>query len=144
MLMPTTQETPQLVTWSERYSVGIARIDAEHQKLIALVNELYAAMLAGKSNDVLARVLDGVASYTVTHFATEETLMKRHGYPAYAEHKAAHDKLVEQVKALQEQARAGKSAVSQEVMTFLQHWLLSHIAGMDKKYTKHLQAAGVK
>ena len=28
-------------------------------------------------------------------------------------------------------------------MSFLQSWLMGHILGMDKKYTSHLQKAGV-
>jgi hemerythrin len=31
-----------------------------------------------------------------------------------------------------------------EVMRFLQHWLVDHICGVDKKYTEHLHAAGLK
>ena len=135
--------TVTLITWSDRYSVGIGRIDAEHQKLVALVNELYAAILENKQAAVLGKILDGVAAYTVSHFSAEEGLMKRSGYPDFARHKAEHDKLVVQVKQLQAELRAGKPALSQEVMNFLQTWLLSHILGMDKKYSSHLQKAGV-
>jgi|SRR5215469_1429758 len=136
--------TANLITWSDRYSVGIAKIDSEHHKLVDLVNELYAAILAGNPTSVTAKVLDGLAAYTLSHFATEEALMKRYNYPGYTQHKAEHDKLVGQVKQLQQELKAGKTTVSQEVMSFLQGWLISHILGMDKKYTAHLQAAGVK
>ena len=135
--------TVTLITWSDRYSVGIGRIDAEHQKLVALVNELYAAILENKQAAVVGKSLDGVAAYTISHFSSEESVMKRHGYPDFTEHKAEHDKLVVQVKQLQAELRAGKPALSQEVMNFLQTWLLSHILGMDKKYSSHLQKAGV-
>jgi hemerythrin len=141
--MPTVTTSSNLITWSDRYSVGIARIDAEHRKLVDLVNELYAAIVACNPTSVTARVLDGLASYTVSHFSAEEALMKRHGFPGYVQHKAEHDKLVAQVKQLQQDLRAGKAAVSQEVMSFLQSWLIGHILGMDKKYTSHLKAAGV-
>jgi hemerythrin len=47
---------------------------------------------------------------------------------------------VAQVKQLQQELGAGKATVSQEVMSFLQSWLISHILRMDKKYTSHLQA----
>jgi hemerythrin-like metal-binding protein len=141
--MATVTTSSNLITWSDRYSVGIARIDAEHRKLVDLVNELYAAILACNPTSVTAKVLDGLASYTVSHFTSEEGLMKRHAYPGYIQHKAEHDKLVAQVKQLQQDLRAGKATVSQEVMSFLQSWLIGHILGMDKKYTSHLKAAGV-
>jgi hemerythrin len=140
----TAETTQPLITWSDRYSVGITKIDAEHQKLVSLINELYAAILAGKQSAVLHNVLDGVAGYTVSHFASEEAMMRRHGYPDFERHKAEHDKLVAQVKQLQQDLRGGKAALSQSVMSFLQTWLIGHILGVDKKYTSHLQKAGVK
>jgi len=139
-----TATTTNLMTWSDRYSVGIARIDAEHRKLVDLINELYAAILAGKGEAATAKVLDGLAAYTLSHFATEEGLMKRHSYPGYAPHKAEHDRLVAQVKQLQQDLRTGKAKISQEVLTFLQGWLIGHMLGLDKKYSGFLQAAGVK
>ncbi|MCX6623202.1 MAG: bacteriohemerythrin [Acidobacteria bacterium] len=141
--MPTC-EAVSLVTWSDRYSVGIARIDLEHKKLIGMVNELYAAMISQKDAPVLGIILANLAAYTVSHFATEEELMKRHAYPASIQHKAEHDGLVAKVKQLQQEHRAGRQAVSKDVMIFLQQWLLSHILGSDKKYVTHLKAAGVK
>ena len=140
--MPTTEAT-KLISWSDRYSVHVAEIDKQHQNLIDLLNELHSAMLAGKGAAALGKTLDGLAHYTVTHFAAEERLMRKHVYPQYQEHKDAHDKLVAQVKELQEQFRSGKAVVSQEVISFLQRWLIGHIMGMDKKYSAHLNAAGV-
>lgn len=139
-----TSAAVNLITWSDRYSVGIARIDAEHQKLVDLVNELYRAIIAGNPTSATAKVLDGLAAYTFSHFASEEGLLKRYAYPNYAQHKAEHDKLVVQVKQLQQDLRAGKTAVTQEAMSFLQSWLIGHILGVDKKYTSHLNSAGVK
>src|SRR5690348_16714561 len=116
--------TINLITWSDRYSVGVEKIDAEHQKLIALVNELYAAILAGNPADTTSKVLNGLVSYTLSHFASEELMMKRCNYPGYPQHKAEHEKLVTQVKQLQQDLKAGKAAISQEVMSFLQTWLI--------------------
>jgi hemerythrin-like metal-binding protein len=135
---------PKAVTWSEQYSVGVASIDSEHQKLIGLLNDLHAAMMSGQGRTVMGKVLDGLSAYTVTHFAHEEGLMRLHAYPAYLPHKAEHDKLVKQVKSLQEEFRGGNATISLEVMSFLQDWLVNHIVGVDKKYTVHMKAAGVK
>lgn len=135
---------PKAVTWSPQYSVGIAAIDSEHQKLIGLLNDLHAAMMQGQGRAVMGKVLDGLSAYTVSHFAHEESLLRMHAYRDYAPHKAEHDKLIKQVKSLQEDFSAGNATILLEVMTFLQNWLVNHIVGVDKKYTAHLQAAGVK
>ena len=139
----TSTTTGDLIAWSDHYSVGIPRIDAEHRRLMDLVNELHRAIHNSKQDPATSEVLDALASYTITHFTGEEGLMKRHAYPEYAQHKAEHDKLVAQVRALQQEARAGKP-VSRDVMSFLSNWLTGHILAVDRKYRAHMTAAGAK
>jgi len=138
-----TPAPPKLITWSDRYSVGIARIDAQHRRLVDLINDLHAAMLAGEGSSELGKILDRLSGYAVSHFATEETLMKKFGYPDYERHKAEHDRLMAQVRLLLEKSRTNKAELTHEVMTFLQRWLIGHIVNVDKRYTAHLNAAGV-
>jgi hemerythrin len=139
----STATAAKLITWSDRYSVGIPGIDAQHQRLVDLINELHAAMLAGKGSAVLGKTLDGLVAYTLSHFATEEALMKGSAYPGYAQHKAEHDNLTAQAKVLQEKARTANAPLTLEVATFLQRWLIDHIANLDQRYSAHLIAAGV-
>lgn len=141
MALPATEN---LVTWNDTYSVGVARIDDEHRKLIRLMNDLYAAIVNHTEGAVLAKVLDGLVVYTRFHFSNEEALLKRYAYPGLAQHRAEHDKLVAQVDQLQSGLRDGKQALSMDTMTFLQGWLIRHILGTDKKYSRHLNDAGVK
>jgi hemerythrin-like metal-binding protein len=101
-------------------------------------------MREGRGRAVMEKVLDGLAAYTVSHFGYEEKLMQKYSYPDFERHKAEHDKLTKQVKSLQEEFRSEKTTISLEVMSFLQRWLVDHIVGVDKKYTEHLQLAGVK
>jgi len=134
----------QLITWSDRYSVGIARIDAQHQRLVELINELHAAMLAGAGRQVVGKTVDGLVAYTVSHFTGEEGLLKSAAYPNLEQHKAEHTKLLEQVRRLKEKTQAPDAALTLEVSGFLQHWLIDHISNVDKKYSAHLNAAGVR
>lgn len=133
-----------MVTWNSKYSVGIAQIDAQHQKLIGLVNDLNAAMLQGRADEIMGEIFDDLISYTATHFAHEEDLMRRYSYSDLAEHKAEHDRLVKKVRLLQEEFHSGSMVISLDLMAFLRNWVVSHICGMDKKYSPHLQAAGMK
>jgi hemerythrin-like metal-binding protein len=135
---------PKAVTWSAQYSVGIASIDSEHQKLIGMLNDLHAAMTQGQGRAVMGKVLDGLSAYTVSHFANEENLMRLHSYSEYSVHRAEHDKLTKQVRNLQEDFRAGNATISLDVLAFLKNWLINHIVGVDKKYSALLKAGGVK
>jgi hemerythrin len=134
-----------LMQWNPKLSVGVAQFDTEHQKLIAMVNELFDGIEAGKGKDTLGHVLDGLISYTKTHFANEERFMEQHKFPGLAAHKVEHQNLAGQVVAVQAKYKAGASAVlTLEVMAFLKGWLLKHIQGTDKEYGPYLNAKGIK
>jgi hemerythrin-like metal-binding protein len=124
--------------WKNDYSVNIASIDAQHKKLFAIAEELHEAMRTGQSKSVLTKILDRLVQYTVTHFAQEEGLMKLHGYPDFAAHKAAHEALKKQVVDFQSTFQAGEASISIELMTFLKDWLEKHIQGTDKRYSPFL------
>jgi len=125
-----------LITWSDSMSVGIAEVDDQHKKLVAIVNALHDAMLKGHARNVMGPLLDEVVDYTVYHFGTEERLFAEKGYPQAAEHKQLHDDLTATAKKLRADVAAGRSIISHEVMRFLRDWLSGHILSEDKKFGK--------
>jgi hemerythrin len=134
-----------LMEWTEKLSVGVKQFDAEHQKLVGMVNDLFDAVQAGKGKDLLGPILDGLISYTKTHFANEEKYFAQHQYPNFQAHKAEHDALAKQVLDVQAKFKAGASAaLSMEVMNFLKNWLVKHILGTDKAYGPFLNGKGIK
>jgi hemerythrin-like metal-binding protein len=132
-----------LLTWQDKYSVGIRQIDDQHKQLITMINDLNDAMLAGKGKDVLMQVLNKLATYCVSHFAVEEKLFDTHAYPETADHKEKHHKMTAKVKALMGEVQSGKSTISIEVMNFLKNWLDKHIMETDMKYSPYLISKGV-
>jgi len=134
-----------LMSWNEKMSVGIASIDLEHQKLVAMLNSLFDGIQAGQGPETLSKVLDGLISYTAAHFRHEEEHFVATGYPAATSHKKEHDELTQQVLDVQAKYQAGNTAtLSLEVMNFLKNWLVNHIQGSDKAYRHHLIANGVR
>ena len=129
--------------WDQRYSVEIAEIDRQHQRLFELLNELYAAMQDGHANEVVGKVLERVVDYTVYHFAFEEKLFAQYGYPEDAAHRAEHAQLTSQAKALAERLRHGQGDVPLATLKLLYDWLARHILGSDKRYAPFLQKQGV-
>ncbi|MGD1075133.1 MAG: bacteriohemerythrin [Thermodesulfovibrionales bacterium] len=132
-----------LITWSDDLSVNIGSIDAQHKKLVALVNTLHDAMSSGKGQQALGKILDELIEYTKSHFATEERLMTTHVYPGYLSHKKEHDGLTQQVLTVHQDFKAGKPVITVEIMRFLKDWLSRHIQGTDKKYSPFLISKGV-
>ena len=133
-----------LFEWKEEYAVGVAEIDRQHKELVRLVNEMHEAMAQGQGKVVLGDVLGKLIDYTRKHFAMEEGLMQKHGYPDFPDHKDKHDKMTAKVLALQSDFKAGKFQLTFEVSQFLKDWLNKHILGTDKKYSPFFLEKGVR
>ena len=133
-----------LLVWDAKYTLHIAEIDRQHQKLFALFNDLYDAMQDGHGQEVIDKVLTGVVDYTVYHFDTEEKLLRQYGYQDEAAHRAEHVKLAEQAKALVLKHRAGEAKVTLATLKFLCDWLNNHILGTDKKFAPFLIERGAR
>lgn len=133
-----------LITWTEKLSVGIAKIDKEHQGLVDMLNTLHAGMLAGQGKDVLGPTLAKLIQYSQSHFTGEEVLFRLHAYPQAAEHKKEHDAFTAKAKALDADYKSGKAALTVELMNFLRDWLTKHIMGVDMQYKSYFAQKGVK
>ena len=129
--------------WSENLSVNIKEIDEQHKKLLAMINELHEAMKSGRGKEVTEKTLGGLIQYVGTHFATEERMFEKYGYPGLLAHKGEHTKLTKQATDIFQQFQQGKPVVNVELMNFLKSWLQDHILGTDKKYTSFLNSKGV-
>jgi len=80
-----------LFSWIPKMSVGVGKIDKEHQGLFAIMNRFHDGMLAGRGNETLRPVLAELGQYTKVHFGNEETLLRSHGYSRLAEHLKLHE-----------------------------------------------------
>jgi hemerythrin len=133
------REPVAFIDWNDKYSVGAANMDVQHQKLFDLTNELHDAMRTGKGRDVLANSLERLTSYTVQHFSAEEQLMRRADYPGLGDHMVQHVRLVQQVETLREKFSAGETVLTMDVMDFLRRWLYDHILETDRQYKGYIQ-----
>jgi len=128
-----------LIEWNDTMSVQVAAMDDEHLHLIRLLNELHAAVVAGRDRESLLKTFEGLAVYTVYHFAGEELLMREVGYPQFDHHVRQHQALLAEVQALKEKFEiSGLEGVSSEVIEFLRRWLLTHICINDRLYGRFI------
>ena len=129
-----------LMNWENKYSVGVAAMDAQHQKWFGILNRLHEAMLAGQGEELQRSILSEMAAYTNTYFLQEEPMLKMRGYPELAEHREKHVAFTRKVQALEAKVLAGSSVLTVEVMDFLRDWLSQHILSVDTKYGAWLKA----
>ncbi len=135
-----------MIEWSPGLSVGIARIDAEHQELVKVFNDLQRAMRQGTGSESLVRTLRFLGEYAVVHFRTEESLMRLHRYPGFDVHRAAHDGFKEDFGRLLKETLSTDHRVAKtmEVSQRLLDWLITHIAKMDKEMGAYLVQKGAR
>jgi hemerythrin len=130
--------------FTDKLSVKITVIDEQHKELIAIINDLHAAMSAGKGRIAIYDVLARLIEYTKMHFATEARLMVQHSYPDRKNHETQHNELIRQVDELNLKVQGGQISVTIETMDFLKKWLNNHILLTDKQFGVFLAGKGVK
>jgi hemerythrin len=133
----------EAMVWDQSFSTTIPTFDEQHKKLFAMINELSEAMQHKRSKEAIGSVLARLIDYTATHFAAEEEVFRKTGYPEADSHKRLHEELVQQVVALQEKFNSGETLLTHEVVEFLQDWLVKHIKGTDHRYGPHLRSYNI-
>ncbi|MBI5165845.1 MAG: bacteriohemerythrin [Magnetospirillum sp.] len=131
-----------LMAWHEAYSVNVQQFDAQHRRLFATANSLLDAVNTGRSRDEVATALEFLLHYTMYHFAEEEGLLERYGFPETFHHQSSHRKLIAQVEDFGHRF-SDDTLSAQELLEFLHSWIIDHILIEDRKYGEYLNEKGV-
>ena len=126
-----------LIKWKDEFNLGIEEVDNEHRDLVALINALHEAMLAGVGR---ADILEGISQiYTLVsaHFEREEAFMRESRYMAYAEHKEDHEVLLDDLREIIEQVRSGGGYAEARLSADLQYWFSEHFRTHDARLHQH-------
>jgi hemerythrin len=131
-----------LLHWNANMALGNAAIDGDHKRLIDLFNRLHFMVLAGDDARAVGDVLDELLVYARVHFAREEAMMRRCGYPGLADHQRCHREFTGKLRGYVEDFRADPEAFDMAAFyDFLADWLLVHVLDQDMKLVPHLAAA---
>ncbi|SFX48738.1 bacteriohemerythrin [Marinospirillum alkaliphilum] len=108
---------------------------ALHQLLDALQQADKAAFKSG-----FAELIE----LTARHFAEEELLMDQSGFPATAEHKSEHARLLSEMRQIGQRVAEGKQMLGRGyVQDRLPQWLKLHVSSVDSSLVAHLQKSGL-
>ena len=121
---------PQMI-WTTGFSVGVPLMDAQHKRLIALINA------TDRLTDVhaMADAIHQMFEYAHMHFRVEEELLRAKGYPELEQQLHEHALFFEQATAFLSK-KLTDPKVKAELNGFLCKWLSHHILEVDMKY-KH-------
>ena len=131
-----------LFRWSSIYTVGVPQIDEEHQQLFRLAQQTHEAMLDGCAKEVLSKRVAELIDYTCYHFAHEEQLMQRAGYPEYPQHRRLHEELRSRAVRFRERLESGEITMTIEFMQFLAAWLKRHTTTSDLEIVEYMRRSG--
>ena len=127
-----------LIEWRDEFSVGVPDVDHEHQELIGLINELHAAI---SSSDKAYSVLDflgEIYAHVSAHFALEEKIMRERKYDHYAEHKADHEDLLDELRDMMDDYEENAGFSDDEFALAVGKWFSEHFRTRDARLHKHL------
>jgi hemerythrin len=133
-----------LITWGPQLETGIAVIDAQHKRLVDIINEMNDALVAGQSDEIMGAIFDELVAYTETHFSVEEKLMASHDYEDIENHRREHRVFTDQIKMDRHNFNAGAWKFEKRMMDYLRGWLVNHIAASDQAYVPTLKEAGIE
>ena len=127
-----------LIRWDDKYLVGEKQIDDEHRYLFELINEFYDGYMEDRDRARVLALFNRLVEYAQRHFTNEEALMQRSGYPDFDAHRGRHEKLFEQVFALNARLQDRAVNPTHDTVQFLKTWLSDHIMLQDLVLGAHL------
>jgi|GEM_PF-1336790 len=127
------------LAWHPTYLSGHEVIDAQHQSLFSMANELFAAS-TGSIEEVM-QVSNRIIAEVIAHFEEEEEILSKISYRKLEEHKKSHQHLLAQIELLVEKLRNQEINVK-VLFEFIGYEVFAnHILKVDLYYFPDLQKA---
>ena len=122
-----------LINWRNEFRVGVAEVDYEHQELIELINTLHQSVLEGVTREQVVAGLGEIFAQIAAHFALEEKVMRETRYPAYREHKADHEVLLDDLRDIMDEVEDDGDFDETQLSMDLDRWFSDHFRTHDAK-----------
>lgn len=128
----------ELIVWNDSLVTGVDVIDDQHRILVNSINEANTRLTGNVSAEILDQITRDLLSYALYHFETEEELMQEYNYAETdvedAEaHLQQHRAFSSTVVSVREGLKAGTLISREDLLSFLNGWLIKHILNTDKR-----------
>jgi hemerythrin len=123
-----------LVKWQANFRIGIGEVDHEHQDLINLINSLHDALGEERSGERVEAFLGEILADISSHFALEEKVMRDRHYDVLAEHKADHERLLDQLRDMMDEQAEGAELDDAQFGGQLAEWFAGHFRTQDARF----------
>lgn len=127
--------------WSSALSIGVPKMDRDHQKIIDYMNRLALAAERNADFGEQKAAFTRLKDFTRQHFEEEEVFMESIDFDRVATHKLIHKKLLGELDDHFSRFVAS-GTLDDRLFHFLTFWLKSHICGIDKQYGRLVAPGG--
>ena len=129
-----------LSEWKPEYSVGNTTLDSQHRKLLELCHRVSHYQCDGtkSSIDNFHSILSELAFYADQHFALEEDVLHRVGFPDLDQQIQDHDAYREWLTEFLFTTMDGKVDKS-ALQEYLEQWWIGHILDSDMQYSDYFK-----
>ena len=115
-----------LLDWSDKFVLGVDRMDDTHREFVAQLNALHEA-----SDEAFLPLLDKFIEHTVAHFEQEQRWMQELNFPPIHCHLNEHDGVLNIVRDVRRMVAEGKGELGRVLTRELAPWFENHASGMD-------------
>lgn len=129
-----------LLQWEDKYSIGVPAIDHEHRQIIDLINALYEDLVQSHSEDRTRKFLGELYARISGHFALEEKMMRDIEYDHYEEHKADHERLLDELRDIMDTVVEGKTYNDEQLAQRLVSWFKDTFGKEEARLHKRLES----
>jgi hemerythrin len=128
--------------WTPDLSVGVRKIDDQHQELFHAINDFFKALAAGQ-NEKVVEIVGFLEKYTEEHFAEEEKYMEKYEYPSadFIIHEDQHTEFWEHFNDIKaDYVKNGFTpGLEKKLETHVCAWLKNHVMQIDMKLGEFLK-----
>ncbi len=132
-----------ILTWNHATSVGVRAMDDQHAILMDTMNDLRRVLMEGGNRQQVSSELNRLVLFTEMHFPSEERLLEQHSFPEIAQHRLAHQRLLEQVHETTHRAQHSEDIEMRSLLALLHDWYSSHIEDLDVHYGQWFNERGI-
>ena len=122
-----------LIEWRNEYCTGFKGVDYEHEELIRQINSVYELIQGPTSKELVLDSLGEIYGSISAHFALEEQLMLRHEYDHYPEHRADHERLLDEIRDITDEFENSTRLDDAKLQQKLADWFQVHFKTHDSR-----------
>jgi hemerythrin len=125
--------------WKDEYSLGIPAVDLQHKRIfdcfIHIADEGIAKNNAWLADSSTVQLIGFIRA----HFALEESVMQKLGYPDFERHVEEHRQYHGEMVDLAQESLKTKGSLTREKINVAQKWFREHITTSDRRYVDFLR-----